>query len=145
MAENESDNKPDSEKKPVIVPRETKFGEYEVPDQLKVWDGPESYTKEYGEMMADLSALCDHIAKQLNEGPEVKDSVAKRVLTLRAVIKTIMMKTFCNNFNRVGLLEQMIFDIMYEQQMKIALAAYQRQMQAQAQQQRMRDKGFGVE
>ena len=142
MSEDENANKPESEKKPVVVPRETKFAEYEVPDQLKVWDSPQAYTKEYAEMMADLSAMCDYIAKNLNEGPEVKDSVAKRVLTLRAVIKTIMMKTFCNNFNRVGLLEQMIFDIMYEQQMKIALAAYQRQMQAQADQQRMREKGY---
>jgi hypothetical protein len=126
----ENSNK--TEKKPdIVIPRDTKFGEYEIPEQLKVWDSPNSYSKEYGETMEDLSAICDYIAKLLNEGPEIKESVAKRMLTLRAVMKTIIMKTFCNNFNRIGLLQQMIFDIQYEQQMKIALAAYQRQMQAQ--------------
>jgi hypothetical protein len=126
----ENDNK--SEKKPdIVIPRDTKLGVYEVPEQLKTWDSPDSYSKEYGEMMEDLSAICDYVAKLLNEGPEIKESVTKRMLTLRAVMKTIIMKTFCNNVNRVGLLAQMIFDIQYEQQMKIALAAYQRQMQTQ--------------
>lgn len=140
MTDDEKETCP--KRKDIVIPRETTFEKYEIPENLKVWEEPHSYTQEYAEMMEDLSAICDHICKLLNEGPEVKESISKRMLTLRVIFKLLLLKTFANNFDRIGLLEQIIFDIMYEQQMRIAVAAYQRQMQEQSKEQHQREKTY---
>ena len=137
MSEDETGNV--LKEKEQVIPRETKFENTKFQKNSKYGTEPNSYTKEYAEMVEDLSAICDYICKLLNEGPEVKESLAKRILTLRVIFKMILMKTFANNFDRIGLLEQIIFDMMYEQQMRIAVAAYQRQMQVREQQKKEKD------
>jgi hypothetical protein len=121
--------------KVVSIPSKVEFKKYDVPDALKIWDSPESMSPEYKEMMDEISSICDYIVKQLNEGPEVSESISKRALTLKAIIKLIMMKTFLNHFYRLGILEQLLYETLYEQQVRQVMSAVQEQMQEQAEKQ----------
>jgi hypothetical protein len=123
---------PTEKKKVIEIPIEVKLGGYQTPSCLESWSKEDSYTPEFEHMMDEFGSIVDYVCKQLNEGPEVKDNITKRILTLRIIIKALLGKTFINNLSRVGMLEQLLFDIMYEQQMREALTMYKKQ-QEQAQ------------
>jgi len=121
-------------KKPdIVIPRETKFGDYATPECLETWNDESHYGPEYKVMLEDISSICDHLCKLLNEGPETKDSFTKRALTLRAIMRFLLQRTFLNNFVRLGVIEQIRFDLLYNQEMMIQLKNYQKAMQAEQQ------------
>jgi hypothetical protein len=117
-------------KEPLVVPRKVEFPDYEVPENLASWDVEHQTTPEYNKMVSDILTCADFISKTLNEGPEVKDSVTKRMITLRAVLRVICLKTLATHFLRLGVVEQIKFDILYEQQMQIQMEQYQKMMLA---------------
>lgn len=125
---NKKKKKPD-----IIIPRETTFGNYEIPKCLESWSGDSDYGEEYKAMVEDISAICDHLCKLLNEGPETKDSLVKRSLTIRAIFRFIFQRAFLNNFTRLGILEQVKFDVLYGQEMIIAMKNYKEVMKKEAQ------------
>lgn len=125
VEENKPKKKPD-----IVIPRDTKFEKYDTPSCLETWgEKGVTYSQEYQNLIDDIASICDHLCKLLNEGPETKDSFTKRALTLRAIIRFLFQKTFLNNFTRLGVLEQIRFDILYTQEMQIALKNYEKAMQ----------------
>lgn len=125
-------------KSDIVIPREVKLEAYKSPDCLSNWDDENILqTPEYKAMLDDISSICDYLCKQLNEGPETKDSFTKRILTLRAIIRFLLQRTFLNNFMRLGMIEQVKFDILYNQELSIMAQKYAKEMEAQ--QKRTRD------
>lgn len=129
--ENKEDNKkeenkqePDSIVVPILKPRI----DYDIPDDMKLWNKPSDLTPEYKEMMRVFDILIDYIVVSLNEGPEVKDSVAKRISTIEGVLKTIILKSFISVTDRVAILEKCKFDILYNYKMQVMAAQMAAQM-----------------
>ena len=89
-------------------------GKYMIPQALQVWGSPKEMSKEYLEMSEDLTILARVIAKKLNEGPEVNESVVKRSLTLKNVLKEILITTFMDGYHRYGVLEELLLDTYME-------------------------------
>lgn len=138
VEENKSKKRPD-----IIIPRETKFDKYVTPSCLETWsENGATYSQEYQDQLEDMSAICDHLCKMLNEGSETKDSFTKRALTLRAIIRFLFQRTFLNNFVRLGVLEQIRFDILYTQEMQIALKNYEKAMKSQSDEQQKRERNY---
>ena len=121
--------KEDKPEEVITLPKLKLRNDYDTPDNLKSWDNKDQITPEYRVMMDNLNVLIDNIAVSLNEGPEVADSVAKRIQSLDAIIKSIMSKVFVSLYDRVAILNKVSFELMYENEMKKAMAQYVLAMQ----------------
>ena len=121
--------KEDKPEEVITLPKLKLRNDYDTPDNLKSWDNKDQITPEYRVMMDNLNVLIDNIAVSLNEGPEVVDSVSKRIQSLDAIIKSLMGKVFISLYDRVAILDKVSFELMYENEMKKAMAQYISNMQ----------------
>ena len=113
----------------ITLPKLKLKNDYIIPDILKSWENKQSITPEYRAMMDNLNVLIDNIAVSLNEGPEVADSVAKRIQSFDAIIKSLMSKVFISLYDRIAILGKVQFELMYDNEMKKAAAQYIAAMQ----------------
>jgi len=120
-----------NKKEPIIIPRDISIPEYEIPENMAIWASEGDYSEGFKQLLSDLTDICLYVAKQLNEGPEVKDSVAKRVITLKSLIKYLIMRVFLNNIEREGILHQIILDLYYEYQQAEAVKRYKSMLEEQ--------------
>jgi hypothetical protein len=122
-------NNKDKPEEVITLPKLRLKADYATPEVLKSWENKEQITPEYRAMMENLNVLIDNIAVSLNEGPEVADSVAKRIQSFDAIIKSLMSKVFISLYDRVAILGKVQFELMYDNEMKKAAAQYMAAMQ----------------
>jgi hypothetical protein len=80
--------------------------EYQSIPNYEVWEKEEDMSPEFTEMITNLRYLMIYIARCMNEGPEVKDNVMKRMVAIRTLLDE-----FFNNININGYL---LWGILYE-------------------------------
>lgn len=85
--------------------------EKEIPDSLKTWEDGEEPSREYQELLVTLISLAKLIALKLNTGPETKDSIVKRSVTMKMIIQSILDFTFIDGYHRHGVLSEIMNDI----------------------------------
>jgi hypothetical protein len=110
MSENESE-------KEIVVKIKPLKDTYAVPETLKVWTSNKEMSDEYKEMMKTISIMANQICVQLNEGPEVKDSISKRILSLDSIIKILLSRTFLSVYDRVGIINKISFELLATHQL----------------------------
>jgi len=81
----------------------------EIPDVLDSWEKA-SPSKEYGESLTILLTFAKFIAFKLNDGPETKDSVVKRAVTLKMILSAIVEQTYLDGYHKYGLLYELLND-----------------------------------
>jgi len=112
----QEDSKPAEEKKKEIkeiiiqLGRDTDISPQPIPQTLQVWEGANQLSKEYIEIMSRNMWLTQAIAKSLNEGPEVKDSLAKRSIALKLLIDNLLKHTFMDGYHKSGVLLELLMD-----------------------------------
>jgi hypothetical protein len=121
----------DKPEETIILPKLKLKNDYSIPENLKSWENKDQITPEYRAMMDNINVLIDNIAVSLNEGPEVADSIAKRIQSLDAIVKSLMSKVFISLYDRVAILSKVEFELMYDNEMKKAMAQYAMAMQAE--------------
>jgi len=84
---------------------------HETPKSLETWTLEKPISKECVETLNRCLSAARYIANELNEGPEVKDSVTKRTILLKYVLHEIIFSTFLNGYMRIGLLSEILNDI----------------------------------
>lgn len=119
------------QQEPIIVPRDMNTKKYECPENERCWSTPNEWSPEFEKMLNDLGFIVSYIAKNLNEGPEVKDNTNKRLIALRAVLKTLLSSTLLNSYQRYGLLSQLLIETYIEDRERKILEIMQAQMQKQ--------------
>ena len=108
----------------ITLPKLKVKKEYPVPDALKVWDTMEQITPEYHTMMVNINIMIDNIAALLNEGPEVSDGIAKRVMSLDIIIKSLMGKVFISLYDRIAVLNKIEFEFLNDAAMDKLISKY---------------------
>jgi hypothetical protein len=127
------EQKKEIKKKDIVIPMDLlMLTNLKTPDNLRTWESFDEQSPEYQEMTLELDAITTFIANQLNEGPELKENMGKRVMTFKAVLRTLIKKVFMSNIDRVGVLSQLIFDLQYESEMRKLASAYQKQAEEEA-------------
>lgn len=128
----EQPEKKDEKKKEIVIPIGISMDKNcEIPENLKSWDTLDEQSPEYKDATNELDAVTTYIANLLNEGPEMKENMGKRVVTFKAVLQTLIKKVFVSNIERIGVLNQLIFSIQYEQEVRKMAMAYQAQLEAE--------------
>jgi len=95
----------------IEVGKDDVIGEYRTPQSCQTWQSDKDMSKELVEMLEELFILVRVIAKKLNEGPEVANSVVKRTHVLKGVIHQLLMNTFLDGYHRLGILSEVSFDV----------------------------------
>jgi len=91
------------------------FKEYKTPKNMELWDKTNKMTNECKEMIAELSTIIAYVAEQLNDGPEVKESIAKRCMILKSLVSFLMNQTFLDHLHRYGILHQVMNEMFAKQ------------------------------
>lgn len=84
------------------------------PKVLQIWNKDNLPSKEYIEMLDELMTLVRYIGKRLNEGPEVKESLMKRTVTLKSILMEITHVTILDGYHRYGILVELLNDVYME-------------------------------
>jgi hypothetical protein len=82
-----------------------------VPENQKLWESREEMSKEYIELLGTLQILALYIARNINEGPEVKDNSGKRLVLTKTVLEILIGNLAISGYDVYGLLTEMIHDI----------------------------------
>lgn len=90
----------------ILVPKNPIMNNYKIPKSMKMWGRGEKQSQEYMDMLGEISACVGYVAKLLNEGPEVNESVAKRTSTLKVVVEALLKCVFLNGFDKQGVLTE---------------------------------------
>ena len=91
----------------ILVPKSIDFGDMKPPKGMEGWDEKNLPKIEYIKLVSKLSILSLHIANQLNIGPEVKDDIPKRTITLKALVKMLVNNTFLDGYHKAGVLTEL--------------------------------------
>jgi len=131
MAEQKEEKKKEKKKKIEIEIGKKYKMKLEVPKSMESWNSSADMSEEYKEMLGELSSIANYITYRLNEGPETKESIVKRVLTLRAIILELLDNTFLDGFHRYGLLTDILCDIWMDTsgKSKVNLLIFKKQLQ----------------
>lgn len=116
----------------LTIPKLKLRNDYPTPDALKVWDNKDQITPEYRAMMDTINTMIDNIAVSLNEGPELADSVGKRVQSLDAIVKSLLNKVFISLYDRIAILNKIEYELLNDHTMRKMAAQYAQALQAQA-------------
>jgi hypothetical protein len=84
--------------------------EQTTPENQKLWASQEEMSEEYREMCGMLEILTFFIARQCNEGPEVKDNTNKRMVLVRTIFGILMENLHITGYDCYGLLNEMLHD-----------------------------------
>lgn len=75
-----------------------------MPPNCEVWDKGEDMSSELIEMLTNLKYLMIYIARCINEGPEVKDNIMKRVIAIRILLDDFFYELNVNGYLLWGIL-----------------------------------------
>lgn len=85
----------------------TKIPPYETAENQRIWSCQEEQSKEYMELRGKLTVLAMYIARSINEGPEVKDNINKRLVLARSIIGLIFDNVAITGYDAYGILIEM--------------------------------------
>lgn len=74
----------------------------------EVWKTKEEMSEDYKKLVQSLSFLAVYIARNINEGPEVKDNTSKRILLSRAIIGILVNNLAISGYEVYGILTELI-------------------------------------
>jgi hypothetical protein len=87
-----------------------KESDFKVPENQDIWHKPEDMTPEYNEMMNVVSILALYLAKLCNEGPEVKDNISKRLVTVKTMLTMFISNLNISGYMVYGVLTELLLD-----------------------------------
>ena len=102
-----------------LIPKKFEIKEPKTLEGLEIWDEGSQMSEEYKQMLHDLSLVMLYSATQLNTGPEVKDSVSKRVLTMRTLLYAFIGNVFVDTYHKAGVLSEILDDILFRGRFKV--------------------------
>ena len=105
-----------------------------------LWTKEKPKTPEFIAMMNDVNDIITHLCNLINQGPEVKENSAKRVMVARAIMKTLLTHSFVTAIDRLGILESIKDDLNSEQRVQMFKDAVQSQMESYEKSQPQRPK-----
>ncbi|GEM_PF-5079389 len=82
-----------------------------VPDNQKVWDGPQDMSPEYKALNHSLQILAVFLAHECNTGPEVKDNVNKRLILARGILGVFLDNLQVTGYDCYGMLSEIHQDL----------------------------------
>jgi len=77
----------------------------------EIWQKDTDITPEFKDMMENLKYLSKYLAVCINEGPEVKDNIMKRMVALKLVIEEIFQNVNINGYLAYGILFETLGDV----------------------------------
>lgn len=83
---------------------------YECPENQRLWASQAEISQEYQKMVGTLSIIATFMARTCNEGPEVKDNVTKRLITVKTVLDTFLQNLSLTGYDIYGLLTESLHD-----------------------------------
>jgi hypothetical protein len=115
----------------IKIPRKQKVvhGDLKAPDNQTLWTAGTPKSPEIEQMLMEVNDICTYLVNIINHGPEVKDNSAKRVMVLKAILKTIITYTFITSIDRLGVLEAIKDDLNTEQKSDMFKKALEETMQ----------------
>ena len=123
MEENPSENKeplpPQSEEKPHdmmhldidLTDLFTHIPEFKVEE---LWKNKEEITEDYKKLSQMLSFLAVYMARNINEGPEVKDNTSKRILLARTILGMLVHNLAISGYDVYGILTEIMHETFME-------------------------------
>jgi hypothetical protein len=85
----------------------TKIPQHECAENEMTWHSQEEMSKEFIELKGELMILAMYIARHINEGPEVKDNVNKRLILSRQILGMILDNLSITGYDAYGMLIEM--------------------------------------
>lgn len=82
----------------------------ETPANQSIWKDDTEMSEEYKLMLSTLCIIAKYIARVCNEGPEVKDNINKRLVTIKTIMDTFTNNLAINGYNLYGLLAENLHD-----------------------------------
>jgi hypothetical protein len=110
----ESEKEKKKERKLVI---ELDLDELDKPIERKtqqgceIWQKDEDVSPEFQEFIENLKYLSKYLAVCVNEGPEVKDNIMKRMVALKLVIEEFFQNLNINGYLAYGMLFETLGDV----------------------------------
>jgi len=80
------------------------------PSNQEVWHSSKEMSDEYKKLNQTLQVLAMYIARQCNEGPEVKDNINKRLILTRTILGIIIDNLAITGYDCYGMLLEMLQD-----------------------------------
>ena len=77
----------------------------------EIWQRNEDISPEFQEFMENLKYLSKYLAVCVNEGPEVKDNIMKRMVAIKLVIEEIFQNLNINGYLAYGILFETLGDV----------------------------------
>lgn len=72
----------------------------------ELWKTKEDMTEDYKKLVHMLSLLAVYIARNINEGPEVKDNTSKRILLARTIMGMLIHNLAISGYEVYGILTE---------------------------------------
>lgn len=82
-----------------------------TPENQGIWKSREEMSDEYVKLNQGLQVLAIYIARNINEGPEVKDNINKRIILARTILGLIVDNLAVTGYDIYGMLTEMQYDI----------------------------------
>ena len=146
MAENPSEKKeplpPNTEEKPhemmhLDIDLTELFTHVPEVKHEELWKTKEEMTEDYKKLAQSLSFLATYIARNINEGPEVKDNTSKRILLARTILGVLINNLAISGYEVYGILHEISEDtfmsISGKRHIMMALAQVAQASQAESQ------------
>ena len=111
---------PDKEKKPAprLLNLQLNVDELEriqVPELDKsmfgIWEKESDFSKEYLEMQQSVHLIARYLAACVNEGPEVKDNISKRMVLTKQILEEFLGHVAINGWMLFGLISEYSHDV----------------------------------
>lgn len=93
-----------------------------TPKNMEIWTKDNPMSKKVEKLIDECTNLVAYMAKRLNEGPEVKTNIMKRASITKALIQFLIKQVYLDNFHRLGMLDQIMYDLKASRSQTIVLA-----------------------
>lgn len=93
-----------------------------TPRNMEVWTKEKPMSKKVEKLIDECTNLVAYVGKRLNEGPEVKTNIMKRASIAKALVQFLLAQTYLDDFHRLGILDQIMYDLKARQHQPIILA-----------------------
>jgi hypothetical protein len=85
--------------------------ERRVQQGCEIWQKDEDLSPEFKDLMENLKYISKYLAVCVNEGPEVKDNIMKRMVAIKLVIEEIFQNVNINGYLAYGILFETLGDV----------------------------------
>jgi len=85
--------------------------ERRVQQGCEIWQKDEDLSPEFKDMVENVKYIAKYLAVCINEGPEVKDNIMKRMVVLKLVFEEILQNANINGYLAYGVLFESLGDV----------------------------------